>query len=463
MTIDADASLPSNGRMRFRFTALLASSLVLLVPTAAHAVQASMCSAAEPTCERAPLSVSKIDKAPYDFDFDTGWLPNNSPVQVRLVAKLHSRVQVELEGTLDATWPEPLTLTPKGTKERGRISVDEGVEVEAQGRFSVTVAGNNYSWTGKIPGLPSVNLLAQRSQPFDPWAWKGQIPAASVTADTPTQKIAQIPLTDSIIPIPGISGGFQLDGAVSFSATYASLRIGFDEPNGPAAVTLQSPATRLLLTGTPAVDTSVVIHGELSRQMTLQFIPGFYFTILGKTFNLPIATIPLDLPASKPEPWDFDAVGVHIPLPKISDVADVDLGSIPLDAATPVLLAVNDLGEERLVLANASTHPFAFVDTVQATVDPMKGTNVRVVITPTQAGKFDVPVLLASNDPLKPLTQVHVRGFAGSGDVPGGGAPAPVDTASGCGCRVAGRSGGRVPAWLALGLVGLVMARRRRR
>lgn len=444
--------------MRSRFSALLGASVVLFVPAAASAATASMCSVTETTCERAVLSVSKLEKAPFDFDFDTGWVPANSPVQVRLVAKLHSRVQVELGGTLDATWPEPLTLTPKGTPALGRISVDEGVEVEAQGKFSVTVAGKSYSWTGKLPGIPSVNLLGQSSQTFDPWAWKGQTPAASVSADTPTQKLAQISLTDSFIPIPGISGGFELDGAATFSATYASLRIGFDEPNGEKDVDLQNPATRLLLTRAPAVDTSVFIHGELVRQVTLHFIPGFYFTILGKTFNLPIANIPLALPASAPEPWDFDKVDVHIPLPEISVAKlDVDVGIIPPNVATAVLVPVTDLGEERLVLDTASPAPIAFVDTPHATIEPNATSNMRVVLTPDKEGKFDVPVFLTSNDPMMPVTEVHLRGTVQNGA--DGGA---VNTDAGCGCRTAGPDENRAPAWAALALVGVALARRRR-
>ena len=445
--------------MRFRFTALFGASLVSFVPTAAHAATASMCSVTETKCERAVLSVSKAEKAPFDFDFDTGWVPSNSPVQVRLVAKLHSRVQVELGGTLDGTWPEPLTLTPKGTPALGRISVDEGVEVEAQGKFSVTVAGTNYAWTGTLPGIPSLNLLAQGSKTFDPWAWKGQTPAASISADTPVQMLAQIPLTNSIIPIPGISGGFELDGSATFSATYDSLRIGFDEPNGEKDVDSQNPATRLLLTRTPAVDTSVFIHGELVRQVTLNFIPGFYFTILGKTFNLPIANIPLALPASAPEPWAFDKVDVHIPLPEISVAKlDVDVGRIPPNVATSVLVPVTDLGEERLVVDTASPAPIAFVDTPHAWVDPNATSNMRVVLTPDKEGKFDVPVFLTSNDPLTPVTEVHLHGTAQNGADGGS-----VNTDAGCGCRAAGGKPSSAPAWAGLGLALVVIARRRRR
>lgn len=454
--------------MRHPLAALLGASAALLFPTAALAENAARCSSAEPRCERASLAVSKAEKAPFDFDFDTGWVPGGSPVQVRVVAKLHSRVGVSMEGTLDATWPEPLTLTPKGEPGRGRLSLDEGLEVEAQGRFSVSVAGVNYSWTGKLPGIPSVNLLAEGSNTFNPWAWKGATPPASITVNTPTTRIARISLTDSFIPIRGISGGFELDGAVDFSATYSTLRIGFDEPSGSTRVDRENPFTRLFISSTPAIDTSVFIHGELVRQATLHFIPAFYFTILGTSFSIPIANLPLALPPSKPEPWDFDKVDVHIPLPQISTPAEVDLGSVPVGAATTVALKVSDVGEELLVVDSASAHPWAFVDTQHATVDRGGTGSVRVVVTPDKEGKFDVPVSLTSNDPLRPVTEVHLRGVAEKKLVPGAGPgdQAAGEEASGCGCRTASRpSESSAPSWAALGLMGfaLAFARGRRR
>lgn len=316
-----------------------------------------------------------------------------------------------------------------------------------------------------------MNLLAEGSNTFNPWAWKGATPPAAITVNTPTTRIARISLTDSFIPIRGISGGFDLDGSVDFSAAYSTLRIGFDEPSTSMRVDRENPFTRLFISPTPAVDTSVFIHGEMVRQATLHFIPSFYFTILGANFSIPIANLPLALPPSKPEPWDFDKVDVHIPLPQISTPAELDLGSVPIGAATAVQLKVSDVGEELLVVDAASVHPWAFVDTPRATVDRGATTSVRVAVTPDKEGKFDVPVTLTTNDPLRPVTEVHLRGLAEKKLAPGaapGGDPAAGEEASGCGCRAASRassSESSAPSWAALGLMGfaLAFARGRRR
>ena len=48
----------------------------------------------------------------------------------------------------------------EGHAQQGHISIDEGFEISIQARFTVTVAGQTYSWTGNVPYLPNVNFLA---------------------------------------------------------------------------------------------------------------------------------------------------------------------------------------------------------------------------------------------------------------------------------------------------------------
>jgi MYXO-CTERM domain-containing protein len=437
-------------------------ALVFGAPAVANAapVTASMCSALEPRCERGPLAVSKLEKGPADFDYDTGWVPNNSAIQVRLVAAIHDRTQVDLAGTLDSTWPDPITLTPKGTAGQGRISIDDGFEVSIQARFTVTVAGQTYSWTGNIPYLPNVTFLAQGSQTFDPWAWHGQGDAPGVSATTPTQKVAQVNVLSSIINIPGISGGFELDGAATFAAWYDTLRIAFDEQNGSSPIPLVEPTTassRLLISPTPSFDTNVFIHGEVVRQVTLHFIPAFYFSILGQNFNLPLADLPLALPASTPEPWDFDPVAMHVPLPEIQlDHTVIDVGDIPVGVATDEGIGVSDLGEEMLVVDADTPAPMAsLAGAAHFSVSPNQTSTFKVLLTPDAVGPFDVLVHFASNDPLSPDSDVHILGRAVNNP--------DVAMNGGCACRMDPAEGGARSAGLALlAILGAVVRRRRR-
>ncbi|CAN5465746.1 hypothetical protein BH09MYX1_BH09MYX1_26060 [soil metagenome] len=426
--------------------------------TAEADVTASRCSATELTCERAPLVLTKADKAPYDFDWDTGWIPNGSPLQVHLVARLHSRTQVDMEGTLDTTWPDALTLSPKGTAAKGKLTIDQGLEVTAEARFQVTIAGKTYGWTGNIPYIPQVDLLAKNAVVFDPWAWKSK--PASVTADTPLTKLAKYSFTDSFINIPGIDGGFELDASASYSAVYDTLRIGIDEgKNGPKDVVDNSPTTRLLISRAPSIDTSIFVHGELTRQMTMHFVPAFYFSLLNQNFTLPLANIPVALPAGAPQPWDFPTIDVHVPLPQIDARSTIDAGTIPVNVATGVDVDVFDLGEEALSVSATTPAPMGFVDTKLLTLDSKKGGPVHVVVTPDKEGPFDIPVFLASNDPVVPVLEVHVKGIAG-GSISGG----SVDQTAGCGCEtVTEKSSSSVPLLSLFGTIALVALRRRKR
>ena len=53
---------------------------------AGPAIVATACSTPADHCERAPFEVSREEVIGADFDFDTGWVPSGSDIQVRLVA-----------------------------------------------------------------------------------------------------------------------------------------------------------------------------------------------------------------------------------------------------------------------------------------------------------------------------------------------------------------------------------------
>ncbi len=393
-------------------------------------------------CERADFTVAKTEKINIDFNFDTGWMPAGSPVQVRFVAFLHGRTRVELSGSLDATWPEPLTLTPKPKAGTGVLAIDDGFELKAQGRFSVTVAGKDYGWTGDLPGIPGVDLSVIQSTTFDPFAWKDKGSPPTVKGETGTITLYKVSLTDKIIPIPGISGGFDLDGAAEFSATYDTLKIGFDElvaKGSVSDVTSTFASTRMLIAPAPSIDTIFTIHGEVSHGVKIHLIPGFYFEILGKKFDLPIADIPVPLPTSTSD-WTFDDVAAHVPLPRLEvKPTDVDLGTIPVGRATALTLAVFDLGEAKVVFDADDPTKVATVTTPHMAIEPGLSDAIHAEINPDAPGLIDTTIVITSNDPLSPKQLVHLHGQAAAGAPDAGplGADEPaVSQSGGCGCRV---------------------------
>ena len=61
---------------------------------------AAPCKTDSYTCEIAPIAFSRKDALPIEFDFDTGWVPQNSPLQVHLWAGVYANTHVSLTGAL---------------------------------------------------------------------------------------------------------------------------------------------------------------------------------------------------------------------------------------------------------------------------------------------------------------------------------------------------------------------------
>lgn len=423
---------------------------------------ASPCSKLDPRCQRGEFTISKAEKIDADFDYDTGWVPSGGAVQVRLIAYLHGRTRVDMTGKLDATWPDPIRLRPEGVAGTGLLSIDDGLLVKAQGRFKVSVAGKDYSWTGDLPGIPGVDLASMSAVKFDPFAWKGGPGVPETSGKTKQMELAKVPLTDAIIPIPGIEGGFQLEGQGEFAARYHSLRIAFDELVAKGAVADVDPTnsfSQVLFSSSPSLETAVFVHGEMWRKMTLHFIPGFYVSILGKKFDLEVADIPVALP-ERTKAWDFDPFTVHFPLPRLEARPNpIDLGEIPIGKPTSVLVTVFDTGEADLVLDADDPTAVLDVSTKNLVVPGGNSDSLRATLTPKAAGPIETTLLVASNDPAAPKLSIKVRANATAEAAPA--EDTGTEAAGSCGCRTTRTSND--PAYAALAFGAALLVRRRRR
>lgn len=391
-------------------------------------------------CERALFQVERGETIGADFDFDTGWVPSGSAVQVRLIAFLHGRTTVTLGGFDDTTWPEALTMKLTPEKGSGAIGIDDGFEIRAQARFHVTVAGTDYDWSGDIPGVPKLVLTTKQTVFFDPFAWKELGKPAAVSGTTGKVTIVKVPLTSAIVPIPGISGGFDLDGDAEFDASYVTTRIGFDETFDKGAiedVTFAFPTTHALLAESiPFFETAMTVHGELTHQIKLHFVPGFYFEILGSKFELPIADLPVSLPSST-EDWRFPDVRLHFPLPKVEvSPQDVDLGDVQIGRARELGVSVFDTGEAKLVVDAADPKGTFAVSTAHLAIEPGYSDTVKASFTPTGEGPFEGTIVLTTNDPHTPTT-IHVKGNAVT-NAPPPSDETPANQAGSCGCHFPG-------------------------
>lgn len=449
--------------------------------TSPAAIIAQYCSSADLECTIAgPLEYAKTIKLPIAFDWDTNWIPNSSPLQVRFYVKVPAETTVELEGQLQTSWPQAMTLaTPGG--EHGLLAFDYGLQVGAKARIDTTIAGIPIKWTGDIPYAPNVDFHMKGTTSFTPWAFAPNGAAATgVTKELTLFDVNLLGLAG--IPSQISKGGVSLDVKGQLTATYTTDRIQID-PAGPNELPVQSAGGTAYraFPGGPSVDYDVWPEGTVHYDGTLHLIPAFFIEALGQKLTLPITDFPIPIPVGD-QKFVFDPVRVHVPLPDIAPLKDpmIDFGQVWVGDSKLRELSLDNRGE-------AKARATGFIDASMETtfqlaspstlIDAGQNGTMKIRFTPQKAGLFETELTLVTNDPDYRFIRVKLRGLgaaAGTPESPGDDAGVPeagtapsatptVNKAGGCGCRTAGRKSGEPASLLALfGLVGLAALRRRR-
>jgi MYXO-CTERM domain-containing protein len=405
---------------------------------------------------------------------DSGWVPSGSPLQVRFAVFIGGETEVDMGGTAVTSWPPALDVAVPGRPATGRLSIDYGIEIIARIRIDVSVAGTHYTWEGDIPipgGIPRDLRMADETT-FDPFV----LPLADprpITAwdDTDPVTVLDVDLTDAIIPIPGIGGGFLVDAVGSLEGSYQTDRIEISDAiediteEGASVVVHADPGADDL---GGAKDYTVLPHGTIGYDGVITLFPRLYVEIAGRRFDLTIAEVPLNIVDLSAD-TAFEPASVHVPLPEVRVVpTTLSLGEIAIGGTSERLVSVYNDGEADLVVTVADpVAPFA-AGTPSLTIPPRSAEHLTVRFEPAMAGDASAVLLLATNDPDDPLVSIRLSG-TGTGepdaglDLDGGvgeDAGSGYVTAGGCGCRASG-SGSAPGALVVLGLVALVLRRRR--
>ncbi len=444
-------------------------------------ILADYCSSADLECTFAgPLEYSKTIQQPIAFDWDTNWIPSGSSLQVRFYVKVPAETTVKLDGDLQTTWPQSMTLaTPGG--DGGLLSFDYGLLVGAKARIDTSVAGIPIKWTGDIPFVPKVDFHTKGSTTFMPWAFAPNgAQANGITNEVTLFDVNLLALAG--IPSQISSGGVSLDVKAELSATYTTDRIQID-PVGANELPIQSETgtTYRAFPGGGFVEYDVWPEGTVHYDGTLHLIPAFYIKVLGQKLSIPITDFPVTMPLAD-QAFVFDPVRVHVPLPDIAEITDpmLDFGEVNVGSSKLRTLSLSNIGEAKaratgfIDAAMQSTFKLTAPSTL---IDPGQNDDVKITFTPQKAGLFETDLTLVTNDPDYRFIKVKLRGLGA-----GGGSPVPTDDAGapeagtpgaqpsanehgGCGCRTAG--GRNAPGgWLWFGFAGvgvLLIGRRRRR
>jgi MYXO-CTERM domain-containing protein len=430
-------------------------------------------------CAAAPIHYDHRVGSPVEFDFDTGWVPASSPVQIRFHTALQGHTEVTADGVLQGSWPQTMTLHAIGTRAGGLLQSDYGVVLDASIRLHLTVDGATYDWQGSIPYVPHIDFRAMASQRFDPWAW------GSVTAsgETMRQHIADVNLTSAIISIPGISGGLSFDAQASLTTGYHSTQITFAGDADP--ITERNEYVMAYFSSGAQIEYFPRLEGHVDWSGTVTVFPSLYISLLGHRWMYDIAEIPVPFgPAS--DDWLFDPSPAVLDLPDVvRDEIVLDFGEVPVGTRARDGVPFQSVGRVDLWVGppTAPAAPFTFPES-SLTIPPRTTASLPVEFVPAALGPVEQRVAFRTSDPDTPSVYVTLRGTgieptvtdAGSdagdagvasdahGDVAGDANPGAQ--APGCGCHTAGHDGSGARdgyAGIAVAVACGAVARRRRR
>lgn len=453
-------------RLPFQVVAgALALSAVTLAasPALAYDSLAAPCKVDPQTCEIAPIAFYRKDALPIEWSFDTGWVPQNSPLQLHLWAGIYANTHVSLTGQLETSWPDALILKTPGDPGGGNVGFHYGVEIGAQGKVEIEVAGQKYSWTGDIPYFPQFDFQVEADTSFDAWGFP---PGATASGKTAQQTLAQVGISDIIGgSIPGIDGGFELDVAMELQATYATTQIVLETTEGKPVkggpIQSDDGVSSMEYLGGPSVEVDVHPEGWLEYDGVLHLIPAFYVDLLGQTWQIPIADIPISFPITKND-WVFDKQRVHVPLPDlVVSTKEIDFGDVEVGQKNLETYNLWNAGEAGAEVTIVSSNPEAFeAFDLAAAIGATETFDSAIRFVPKTNGEFAATIYVGSNDPSDPVQTILVKGR-------GYGGPS-LETASvgeegGCACRAAGADSEGASASALVFAFGVAAAARGRR
>jgi hypothetical protein len=450
--------------MRLPFARPLASSLALgaalaaLYPARAEAydVLAKPCAAEPLTCGTGSIAFSEVNALPIQFNFDTGWVPAGSPVQVHVFANVWANTHVSLTGALQTSWPAAMTLTAPGDKtdgvstKGGDFGFHYGADFGAQGMVSISIAGVSYNWEGNLPFVPQFDFEVEADQGFDAW---GYAPGVTVSSTTMPQQLASIDVSDLIgVSIPGVDAGFALDVAIGLNATYITEQIVIDTTNGELVaggpITSATGQSSTPFPGGGNIELDVHPEGTVDYNGVVHIIPTFWVSLLGDEWQIPVVDIPISFPITQDQ-WSFTPLRVHVPVPDLAlSVQELDFGDVTVGDKSALTYQLWNAGEAlaSTSMTTSDALDFPLLDE-SVIIDPTKTYQAGVEFIPQKRGPFTGQITVASNDPKTPVQLILLKGVGVEELV----VPLPpppesgesVDQPSGCACRTAGHAGGQ--------------------
>jgi hypothetical protein len=246
-----------------------------------------------------------------DVDFDSGWVPPNSPVQLRFYAHAADSIVVEMLGDGLYDW-DAETIAFAGHPMAGWFLLDVGLELQASVRFDVA----GIQWQSDVLGPWDYAITSEAF--YTPYLLPGH-PERPVVIDDQTDgvPVASVPIVPDIIIA---SGNLDVTVAADVTASLSGLRIeatahdGAGSPGDVAIVDAEGvPSPLTPVAGADPLAVDGVLVASLQTAPVLIVRPHLVMTIVGQGFEIFGIDIPIALPETNdalvfdPVPMRFDA------------------------------------------------------------------------------------------------------------------------------------------------------------
>ncbi|MFM2247926.1 MAG: hypothetical protein RL071_4001 [Pseudomonadota bacterium] len=396
-------------------------------------------------------------------EFDTTWIPADSPLQIRFQILSEGGAEIEMEGVGYLGWPEGLTGLIEPVADSGIIVVDAVLSAITSIRFNVA----GYTYESEIDRR---GIAIEGEGAFTPFLMSGDVPdSVSVLFEGATNEL----LNYSYNVFTGVSVQFTTDLGPQATTVY-------DSPNwylGGERVDAVGERAVFEPLGEPVqpVEAQLVGHWVSSLDLVLNPVFSVCVDLIG-CFDLVDIDIPIPLAGDDFEQM-FAPVAMEFPLPVLTPPPAVaDFGTVEVGQVANVQVPLSNVGLLDLQGGAAMFGSPYFVVYPSAFL-AAPGTTDGLVLTfePQASGDFDGTLVLESNDPMQPRIEIQVIGTAvdpdesdpngtgGTNEDPDGRAkPTVIESEiQGCGCAStrADRTGGALLG--AIGLAGLLWRRRR--
>ncbi|MFO7566989.1 MAG: MYXO-CTERM sorting domain-containing protein [Enhygromyxa sp.] len=240
-----------------------------------------------------------------DSTVDTGWIPNNSPVQMRFFADAANSITIDLPGAAHYDWRTE-ELRFEGDPEAGLFEYDVGLEIVASVNVDVSLA----TWQSDLLGPYDWDIEA--STTFTPYLLEGNPERPATIADkSGALDLVSIPLVPDIVIL---SGNLDIALYVDIEASLHCNRIEVLGPDGEAtSFTLEGESLWIDPGEGPGdLIMPATAFCQLTTWPTLIIRPHLVVTVLFDEYDIAGIDIPIDLPVVDEE-LELDTIPLHFP------------------------------------------------------------------------------------------------------------------------------------------------------